>query len=166
MYGQKTMMGMYRAVPTPQTEIQFRQNLVRREVVVEFQIDILDPRPIGSQAETAQLGKYNRPEIIRFSIPFSQLKVIHRVQDDQSKMTLLVSMETPPRFYRKIEEVNTHEENGSRWNQYDAWYRQTDIVYDRKPLKKSPLMLKKTQPIIDIGKPTSGLYWMIHSNFI
>ena len=155
MYGQTAMMGMYRAVPTPQTEIQFRQNLHHREVVVEFQIHIRDPRPTGSQAQTAQLGKYNRTETIRFSIPFSQLQVIHRVRDDQNKITLLVSMDTPPRFFRKGEEVNTHDENGRYWTQNDAWYRQTDIVYARSHLKLSPLTLKKTQPIIDIGKPPS-----------
>lgn len=166
MYGQTTMMGMYKAVSTPQSEILFRQNMHHREVTVEFQINIRDPRPVGTQVQTSQVGKHNRTEIIRFSIPFSQLQVIHRVEDDQNKMTLLVSMQTPPRFFRKGDEINTHEDNGRYWSQNDAWYRQTDIVYARSHLKYSPLTLKKTQSIIDIGMPASGYFPINLSNFV
>ena len=143
---------MYRAVPTPQTEIKFCQNMFRRELAIEFQLNIRDPRTARSQAPIQQFGKYNRTETIRFCIPFSQLQVIRKVQDDQVKIGLVISMETPPRFFRKLDEVNTHEENSRYWTANDAWYRQTDIVYNRNHLKSSALTLKKTQPIIDIGK--------------
>lgn len=151
------MMSMYRTVPTPQTEIQFRQNMHRRELVIEFQLNIRDPRTTRSQTPIPQLGKYNRTETIRFSIPFSQLQVIRKVKDDQNKIGLLVSMDTPPRFFRKLDEVNTHEEKSRYWTENDAWYRQTDIVYNPSHLKSSALTLKKTQPIIDIGKSTVKL---------
>lgn len=146
------MMSMYRTAPMPQTEIQFRQNMLRRELVVEFQINIRDPRSVRIQAPNPQLGKYNRTETIRFCIPFSQLHAIHKVKDDPTKIGLLISMETPPRFFRKLDEVNTHEEKSKYWTENDAWYRQTDIVYNPSHLKSSALTLKKTQPIIDIGK--------------
>lgn len=151
------MMSMYRAVPTPHTEIKFRQNMHRRELAIEFQINIRDPRTNRSQAPVPQLGKYNRMETIRFCIPFSQLQVIHKVQDDQNKIGLVISMETPPRFFRKLDEINTHEEKSRYWTANDAWYRQTDIVYNPSNLKTSALTLKKTQPIIDIGKSTIKL---------
>lgn len=158
MYDQTTMMSIYRTVPTPQTEIQFRQNMLRRELVIEFQINIRDPRTARSQAPIPQqLGKYNRTETIRFRIPFSQLNVIHKVKDDQNKIGLLISIETPPRFFRKLDEAKTHEERSRYWTENDAWYRQTDIVYNPNHLKSSALTLKKTQPIIDIGKSAVNL---------
>ena len=152
------MMSMYRTVPTPQTEIQFRQNMLRRELVIEFQINISDPRIARTQAPTPRLGKYNRTETLRFCIPFSQLQVVHKVKDDQIKVGLLISIETPPRFFRKLDGVNTHEDKSKLWTENDAWYRQTDIVYKPKLLKSSPLTLRKTQPIIDIGKQAVELY--------
>ena len=152
MYDKTTMMGMYRVHSPPQMEIHFRQNMRYQEITVEFQIKIQDPRPLENSKKTSLHGKYNRNETLRFKIPFSQLQVIHRVQDDDDKVVLLISLETPPRYFRKWNEANTHEEGANYWNESDAWYRQTDIVYNPNILKSLPLTLKKTVPIIDIGK--------------
>lgn len=152
MYGKATMMGMYRVHSAPQAEIHFRQNMRYQELAVEFHLKIQDPRPVENRKNISQYGKYNRDETLRFNIPFSQLQVIHRIQEDQDKIALLISLETPPRYFRKWNEVNTHEEGANYWSQNDAWYRQTDIVYNPNILKSLPLTLKKTVPIIDIGK--------------
>lgn len=152
MYDKTTMMGMYRVLSAPQAEIQFRQNMRHQELLVEFHIKIQDPRPVENGKNNSLHGKYNRTETLKFAIPFSQLAVIHRVGNDEDQITLLISLETPPRFFRKWNEVNTHEEGSSYWTQNDAWYRQTDIVYNPSVLKSSPLTLKKTVPIIDIGR--------------
>ena len=144
-------MGMYRVHSAFQAEILFRQNMRHQEVIVEFHIKIQDPRPVDNARNVSLHGKYNRNETLRFNIPFSQLQVIHRVKDDEDKVALLISLETPPRFFRKWNEANTHEEGGTYWSQNDAWYRQTDIVYNPGIFKSSPLNLKKNLPIIDIG---------------
>lgn len=146
------MMGMYRVQSAPQADIYFRLNMRHQEVTVEFNIKIQDPRPIESSKNVSLHGKYNRNETLRFHVPFSLLQMIQRVKDDEDKVALLISLETPPRFFRKGNEVNTHEEGGTYWNQNDAWYRQTDIIYNPNILKASPLTLKKTVPIIDIGE--------------
>lgn len=152
MYDKSTMMGMYRVHSAPQAEIQFRQNMRYQELAVQFHIKVQDPRPVEHSKNDSLRGKYNRNETLRFNIPFSQLQVIHRVQGDKNKIVLLISLETPPRYYRKWNEANTHEEGANYWNQSDAWYRQTDIVYNPNILKSLPLTLRKTVPIIDIGK--------------
>jgi hypothetical protein len=152
MYDKTTMMGMYRVQSAPQADILFRQNMRHQEVVVEFHIKIQDPRPVENSKNASLHGKYNRNENLRFNIPFSQLQVIHRVENSNEKVGLLISLDTPPRFFRKWNEVNTHEDGGNYWSQNDAWYRQTDIIYSPSILKSSPLTLKKTVPIIDIGK--------------
>lgn len=151
MYDQTSMMSMCKVFPTPQCEIQFRQNMRHQEMVVLFQVKIQDPRTIQEGKQTPQPGKYDRTESLRFNIPFSQLQVVHKVHNEEDKMSIVISLETPPRFFRKLDEAKTHEENGVYWNQSDAWYRQTDIIYAPGLLKSSPLTLKKTLPVIDIG---------------
>ena len=152
MYDKTTMMGMYRVHSAPQAEIHFRQNMRYQDLAVEFHIKIHDPRPVGNSKNGSLHGKYNRNETLRFNIPFSQLQVIHRIQADKDQIALLISLDTPPRYFRKWNEANTHEVGANYWNQNDAWYRQTDIVYNPNILKSLPLTLKKTVPIIDIGK--------------
>lgn len=156
MYDPKTMMRMYRADQPPRTDIQFRQNLCHGEVVIQFQISIRDarvPRPGSSNiSPIPDLGKFDRKETIRFSVKYPQLQVIHKVRDSPDKFGLVISLETPPKFFRKWDEVNTHEENSKYWKEFDAWYRQTDIVYNPAVLKNAPLTIKKSEPIIDIGE--------------
>ena len=150
MYDPETMMSMHTVYPKTPTNIQFRLNMRYKEIVVEMTLEIRDPQPL--QHRRSKLGKYDRDEIIRYKIPFSQLEVIHQISHGRDKIELLISLETPPRFYRKVDEANTHDNNGRYWTEQDAWYRQTDIVYDPTGLKSSSLTLKKTKPIIDLGK--------------
>lgn len=149
MYDQNTMMSMSQAGQAPRAEIQFRQNMIHREVVIQFQISIRDPR---TNPQIPDLGKFNRTENIRFSIKYPQLQAIYKVRDDNDMAELVISLETPPKFFRKLDEAVTHEEGSKYWNDNDAWYRQTDIVYDPDHLKKSSIVLRKKLPIIDIGE--------------
>ena len=144
-----TMMSMFTVLDSPHKAIQFRQSMLHREIVVELEVSILDPR---SPSTHPKAGKHNRAELIRFSIPFRQLEVIHQIQVERDRVVLLMSLDQPPRVFRKVDELGTHEENGRYWTQNDAWYRQTDIVYDLKGLRSSPLTLRKFKPIIDIGE--------------
>ena len=142
-------MSMFTASAIHDKPIQFRQSMLHREIVVELDIAILDPR---LPHEHPDAGKHNRFETIRFSVPFRQLEVIQQVPTERNKLVLLMSLDQPPRFFRKVDELGTHEENGRYWTENDAWYRQTDIIYDPTSLRTSPLTLKKNKPIIDIGK--------------
>lgn len=146
MRDSETMESMFKTVSAPKTPIVFRQQMRRAELVIEFHIKILDARP---STDHPKFGELNRSGTFRFHIPFSQMNVIHRVSNHPEKTTLVISMETPPRFYR--ERTIPRNEMGRRWIRSDAWFRQTDIVYDRNTLQVLPLTLKKEQPIIDIG---------------
>lgn len=157
MYDAKTMMGMYRVDPTPQFGITFRLNMLRREVEVQFQLHIEDPRqghPIAGTPprSSAQIGKYNRIGLYRFRVPFAQLQTVHETQTEEGHNVLLISMDNPPNFYRQLDELGTHEDDATFWSINDSWYRQTDIVYAPKHLKSATLTLKKSRPIIDIGR--------------
>ena len=158
MFDPKTMMCMHTATSAPTSGIQLLQNMVRREIAIVMQVSIQDPREQPEDGtQIPKYGKHNRTEIYQFRVPFSQLQTIYRIQSGDNKVVLLISLETPPRFFRKASEIDTHEENARFWSQNDAWYRQTDIVYNPNRLRSSSVTLKKTRPVIDIGSiPSLG----------
>ena len=157
MYDAKTMMSMYRVAPAPLLPVTLRLNMLRREIEVQFQLHIQDERmqPPASATpprSSAKIGKYNRTETYRFRIPFAQLQTVHETQTEEGHNVLVIPMDNPPSFYRKVDELNTHEDDATFWNVNDSWYRQTDIVYAPSRLRSATLTLKKTRPIIDIGR--------------
>ncbi|KAL8708247.1 MAG: hypothetical protein Q9220_006824 [cf. Caloplaca sp. 1 TL-2023] len=139
MYDASTMVAMHTVRATQRANIRFKQNMLHRETVVDFRIDV-----------------QGRSELFRFSIPFSQLDTIYRTNiGDDSKIELLVPLITPPRFFRKLDERVTHAANARYWSENDAWYRQTDITNYPEELKNLAVTLKKFNPIIDIGRWTT-----------
>ena len=151
MLDQAAMMTMCTAQPTPNTKITFRQDMLRREITVEFPMEIRDARENQKTAKGSQVGKYNRTDCFRFHIPFSRLRQIHQIQSRADQMVLLITLETPPNYYKQIDSDHSHD-NGRFWKDNDAWYRQTDVVYAPHYLRDKPLTLQKTRPIIDLGK--------------
>ena len=147
-----SMMNMCTVLPMPGDHIEFRVNMLRREITVEFLLDIHDQRLNHGGPKAPHLGKEDRQDRFRFRIPFSQLEAIHRVDAKKGELVLLFTLETPPKFFKKLDSGLTHDDDGRYWTENDAWYRQTDVVYTQNVLKKSPLTLKKTRPIIDLGK--------------
>ena len=115
--------------------LRFKQNMLRREIVIEFRIDI-----------------NGRPELFRFSLRFDDLSTVYRVKSKSSDtIELVVTLPTPPRFFRKMDEPETHESKARYWAELDSWYRQTDITHSPEALRDTPVALKKPSPIIDIG---------------
>lgn len=152
MHDPTTMMDMCHVLPTPKTSIQFRQDMLHREIKVEFQMQIKDPRQAQRNAVSNGLGQYNRTENFQFRIPFPQLEVIRQIESQDNKLILLISLETPPACFKQLDPLSSHDSQARSWGGNDAWYRQTDIAYDPHYLKKSPLALKKLRPLIDIGR--------------
>ncbi|KAL8655096.1 MAG: hypothetical protein Q9226_003172 [Calogaya cf. arnoldii] len=139
MYNRNTMMSMHTVVAGPRSSIRFKQSMLHRETVVEFRVDI-----------------NNRSELFRFSIPFAYLDTILRVdRGGTTNMELVVSLKTPPRFFRKLDEKDTHEPKGRYWTENDAWFRQTDITDFPLRVRDAPITVKKPAPIIDLGRWTT-----------
>ena len=151
MFDQKTMMTMRRVLPLGDTRIKFCINMFHKEILVEFPMHIVDPRT-RIKNQTIHGGKYDRTELFQFRIPLTQLKVIHGIAGQVHKTILSFSQETPPKFFKQLDPLNSHDDKAATWCDNDAWYRQTDLVYVPNGLKKSSLTWKKTNPIIDLGK--------------
>ncbi len=161
MYDSVSMMRMTGAHETYHAAVTFHLNLLRREIEIQFQLHIKDPRMQLAQQlraegkENTKIGKLNRFDHLRFRIPLAQLQVVHEITTDQ-KRVFLISLDAPPNFYRRTGQVEeTHEQSGTFWKEFDSWYRQTDIVYSPKDLRSAPLTLKKSRSIIDIGRWTT-----------
>lgn len=151
MFNQATMMNMYTVLPMGEPGIRFTMNVFYRELSVEFPMHIEDPRTTANDPRP-QRGKYDRTDLFQFRVPFTQLKVIHEIAGQGHDLVLLISTETPPKFFKQLDPAKCHDDKAVTWGDNDAWYRQTDLVYAPNGLKKSPLTWKKTNPIIDLGK--------------
>ena len=145
------MMTMCRVLPTRDIAIEFRQDMLHRELKVAFQILIQDPRQSRSNTKATGLGLHNRVEKLQFRIPFSQLKEFRQVETENEKVVLLISLENPPAFFKQVKPLDSHENAAKFWSDNDSWYRLTDVAYDPNYLKSKPLSLKKLRPLIDLG---------------
>ena len=151
MFDQTSMMRMRTAVPTGETGIKFCTNTFHKEISVEFPMHIVDPRATSNDPNM-QRGKHDRTELFMFRIPFTQLKVVHRIAGQEHKLILLIFLEIPPKFFKQLDPSKSHDVDSLTWNDSDTWYRQTDLVYVPNGLKKSSLTWRKPNPIIDLGK--------------
>ena len=154
MLDQSTMMNMRTVLPTREKGIRLRMDMFHKELSVEFPMHIVDPRTTSNQSNM-QRGKYDRTELFQFRIPFTQLKVVHQLVGQGQKLTLLISMETPPKFFKQLDPSKSHDVTAVTWGESDSWYRQTDLVYVPNGLRKASLTWRKTSPIIDLGKHQS-----------
>ena len=148
-----TIMGMKQVTPTAKTAITLRQDMLHRELHIEFMLSIRDWRSPKSGVAIPNLGRLNRDETFKFSIPFTQLNEIRESPagiDDH--IALFITLESPPKFFKQVNSLESHKERSRTWNDNDAWYRQTDVVYNQAGLKRLPLTLKKTHPILDLGR--------------
>ena len=148
-----SMMVMHTSRAKAMRKIKFRLKMLYRSIEVEFPVYIPNSLPSGR----AQLGssvddQRSREETFCFRIPFSQLKVIYEVPAKDNMIMLLISLDTPPAYYRELDGRDTHDSESRYWTEDDAWYRQTDIVCSPAELRTRPVALRKPKPIIDIGR--------------
>jgi RNA-dependent RNA polymerase len=135
-------------------DMSFVVDLRRNRIVATFNVTFRDPRSAGVTDFTSKpaIGQYDRINKYMFQIPFGQLKTINQVVINDTTFALVISLESPPEFLRKREDDKaTHSRESLVWNEYDSWFRQTDIVYDPYRLQTAPVSLHKETPVIDIG---------------
>jgi RNA-dependent RNA polymerase len=152
MFDEKTMTRMYTAIPQAGIANLFELNLLRRHIHIQFPVNtVRDSGPKVAHDKSASPPK--RAARYCFRIPLEQLQRVHEIQIDQVTKALLISLETPPNFFRKADDIQqTHDEGSVYWTEWDTWLRQTDIVDKPENLRSATVTLKKVRPIIDIGK--------------
>ncbi len=148
---------MNRVEASDSTAVSFGLNLLRKEIDVQFELAMTDPRYKETPSnQEPDLGKLDRRDKFRFRLPLAQVNKIFELEVGSEKRIIFITLENPPNFYRRARNLDsTHEEASNYWGDWDTWYRQTDVVYDPRQLKLRPLTLKKTKPIVDIGRWTT-----------
>ncbi|KKY20896.1 putative rna-directed rna polymerase (sad-1) [Phaeomoniella chlamydospora] len=124
------------------TKVKFSLNLSRKELYVNF------------PAITAgRLSQY------RLQIPMEQLEKIFQVSHDDKTLSFIISLKTPPHFYRMYANVSeTHTEDANIWRECFRWFRQTDIEATKEHQETRnilPVDLKQTRASIKLGRWTA-----------
>ena len=154
MLGPESFMTMQRISAMPGDELSLVVDLLRNRLVATFMVDFKDPRSQWdtSYVSRSRISEYDRKNKYMFQIPFTQLKKIYRVDLSNAMVALIISLDSPPAFYRRRgDEKSCHSNETLLWTDFDSWYRQTDIVYDPYQLANATVALHKEQPVIDIG---------------
>lgn len=128
----------------------FQVDLLRKKIVVYFPYRFSNPLiPL--------VRSKDRVNHFMLWLPFEQIDKIYRTDEDNMSTSIVVSLSSPPRYYRKKQNGKaSHSADSNTWSEMDTWYRQTDIVYDPDPLMRTPVSLKKEEDLeIDIGRWTS-----------
>lgn len=147
------MMCKHRARAKSGLSIKFGLNMKFREIKVEFPLTLQKSRaPAGTSS-------HQHTEMLRFSIPFYQTQDIYIVPAPPMTLVLFFSLETPPKFFKKLDRIPLPDAIARKWFEGDMWYRQTDITHSPARLKTSPVTLKKSNPILDLGKVLTSAYW-------
>lgn len=158
MIDPNSMMPLYSIMPGPNTQYDTSLfvDLVRNRIVANFTAEFHD-----SQHPT----DFDRANKYMFNLPFSQLTTIRRIELSTQAFALIISVDSPPQYFRKRQNPTTgHSDEILLWNEWDTWYRQTDIVYDPYRLQREIITLHKDQPVIDIGKPVRRIVELLLIN--
>lgn len=158
MVEEDRMMPMQTLRSQAQSELSLTVDLRRRKLEAQFTVYFRDPRSQGDDGFTCtgKIGEFDRIERYMFHIPFEQLKSIQRfnLDPDGRNFSLLISLDSPPQFYRWRDDREVTKEGALSWTQWDSWFRQTDIVYDPFQLLNAAISLHKERPLVDIGNST------------
>jgi RNA-dependent RNA polymerase len=153
MHGPNTIMEMHNATSLSRSGTIFKVDLLRNRIIVTFEVSLTDPETrLQSTNGPPRSGELDRINRYMFTIPFGQLEKLDRIQLSGNQWALVVSLDSPPQFFRKrLDPTASHSKEALTWSEFDTWYRQTDIVYDPRRLVNAVVSLKKERPVIDIG---------------
>ncbi|KAM3064956.1 hypothetical protein ACMFMG_011216 [Clarireedia jacksonii] len=166
MVSPDTYMPMHSLRAKRMEDLTLTVNLLKSKLEAHFMVPFTDPRMQGDNEyqSSTKIGQHNRENKYMFAIPLGQVKAIEQVKDESDDLILLISLDSPPQFFRKRDDPKaTHQAGALLWNEYDTWFRQTDIVYDPYRLESVPISLPKEKPVIDIGRWTTYRFVFSHT---
>lgn len=151
------MMPMQTVRSQNQNDLALTVDLKRRKLEAQFSMHFTDPRSRGDKSFPCSepIGHFDRKERYMFNISFDQLKSIQRVDLGDRNLSLLITLDSPPQFYRWREDQKGSQQQVLSWTEWDSWFRQTDIEYNPFFVEGIPLALHKERPVIDIGRWTT-----------
>lgn len=114
-------------------------DLARRTLHIDFHV--LPPLP----SKVRDLG------LFRLQVKLDKMNDIF-LKTEGSREIWTIPTDTPPELYKRTTSVeDTHQIGTRAWSEWNAWFRQTDVVLDPNQLRQEPTSMRKDQAIIDIG---------------
>ena len=145
------MKPMYRTTSKHDSPITLSHKLRFKEIEITFPLFFR-----GDGDPTAEPIRNNRRLFKLVMSHTSDIKVWEVMHFENKNIAILViSVATPPLFYRKFPEHMSHTAGANKWDAKQAWWRQTDISYDPSEAKTLPTSLKRAPTAINIGRWTT-----------
>ena len=154
LVGENTMLGMKKVASTMTAPIYLELNMKYKEIRAGFKVPIVDWRAEKPGVRIPKMGTLNREEDFKFSIPLTDVTEIHESPVGNDHFAVCFTPLVPPRFFKRLEELESSALTRS-WTAQDAWYRQTDVIYNPNSLKRAKLTLKKPHATLDLGRWTT-----------
>ncbi len=125
-------------------DITFLLNLHHGEIVIFFSM--------AGRVQKSKDAMTDGKDQFKFQIPLRELGEIWSIGTDDDKTELVISLQNPPKFFKKRLDVSdAHKNTSTHWSEKSMWLRLTDIVQENPSLQDVPFTLCKTKSIIDIG---------------
>ena len=153
-----TMMSKKSIQSTHKTPVKLIQNMRFQELTVEFQL----VKPNGQSTSDPDPMTTGRTDLFRFRVPFQQMQTIYLVPGPQDQLVLLVPLDIPPKFFRKLSGIHTDDPTAKSWFESDTWYRQTDVACVPSILRSSAVALEKSKPVLDLGTSLRLLCYILY----
>ncbi|KAL4906855.1 hypothetical protein BDW74DRAFT_176457 [Aspergillus multicolor] len=113
-------------------------DLRRRNLLVYFEL-----HPLSS----------SRPLDYRLQVSFSQLDRFFQAENPTTGgVSHFTFLSSPPIYHRRIRNTQNTFTDETSWREADTWFRQAHIVHYPQELATLPVSLRKSNPIIDIGR--------------
>ncbi|KAG8534231.1 uncharacterized protein KY384_001075 [Bacidia gigantensis] len=146
MYSPTVMLRKKRYMQPADSPLKFGLNMRFEELKIDFELH-----------EGRKSQEKPTSHKLRFTIPFRQMQSIQTLPAPDKQLKLLVSLDTPPKVFKKLDGIVVFDEKTRLWTERDMWFRQTDMVSDRgrQKLRRMPVSLTKSSPMLDLGRWTT-----------
>ncbi|KAL4892921.1 RNA dependent RNA polymerase-domain-containing protein [Aspergillus ambiguus] len=146
LYDETTMLHMRTVNLSTQTPLVL--DLKARALWIYFDLQLYYPvNPRNKEQSVLDTQHY------RLKIPLVQLTRIFQTEDSESGETAhFIFLDSPPIYHRRLKNVNSTFMEDTNWRESDTWFRQTHIIHNPHKATSLPVGLKKTKPVVDIGR--------------
>ncbi|KAK3674295.1 hypothetical protein LTR78_005764 [Recurvomyces mirabilis] len=149
MQSERCLAMLFSSASPASSPIQLITNAERKKLELHFSIGSSVSNGLG--AGTSVASKY------KIEMELSQIKDISVFTDPGKGATLLIDLAMPPLLHRQTSDIRaTHDPTVTRWNEFQAWFRQCGI--DRHAQSsQATTQLRSKDPLLDVGR------WLTYS---
>lgn len=157
---------MMQKFTTKTAKVEMELNLKKRYVDIFFNhmLDLTDPvansllplirQHVGYDHLESLKNMPSRFAQMRFRINFQHMTKIIQLEEENGNISLVISLKSPPEFYRKEEEALLLQLSDTKerfWSEFDLWMRQTTVAFYPPLIDESATTLRQPYAEINLG---------------